>query len=459
MLPLIGFGCAPPEAAPPNLVLVVVDTLRADALGCYGFAGESSPQIDALAREAVLFENCISQAPWTKPAAASLLTSLYPDTHGLTDHAGRYGGGSSERRTEVLPEEALTLAEVLRAKGYRTAAFVANTWMGKEYGFAQGFELYDDYAARLDTHADEVLRNAKRWLEHSASERPFFLYLHFMDVHAPYDAQRPDHDALLAAAGSVERTLSDQEVPYNRWQNIEVRPEWATDPMRHELSYWRTRYAAGVRAFDRRLSSFIHHLRRTGALASSVLALTSDHGEHLFEHGDWSHGQNLYEHQLRVPLVVRLPGGRFAGRRVSEVVELVDVMPTLLSLLDVVPPRELQGRSLVDLLDGSRAPDEGESRLGFATAVQRRPGRYAVRSATHKLIHDVVSGETTLFDLRSDPGEQHDISASAPDVARQLSNALEAHLEELTARGPLESIQATLSDEDRRRLEALGYTE
>ena len=190
LAPLAACGEGRPE--PPNLILVVADTLRADYLGFYGFDGDVSPILDRLAAESVVFENCFSQAPWTKPSAASLLTSLYPGTHGLTDHEGGYG--SEEPRTSVLPDSAVTLAEILGERGYRTGAFVANSFLARDYGFAQGFDVYDDYAAPAETPADEILVHAGRWLEHSDQDRPFFLYVHLMDVHWPYDAGQWDYD-------------------------------------------------------------------------------------------------------------------------------------------------------------------------------------------------------------------------------------------------------------------------
>lgn len=160
------------------------------------------------------------------------------------------------------------------------------------------------------------------------------LYLHLMDVHAPYAyyAPREDFDSLSGSKWGEERILSEQEAPYNRWSNIETRPEWATEEMRHTLSYWKTRYASGVRAMDRRLGPFFDFLRRHGTLERSYFLLTSDHGEELFEHGDWSHGQNLYDHQLRVPLVIRPPGGLRERRRIVATVDSIDLMPTVLAL-------------------------------------------------------------------------------------------------------------------------------
>ena len=454
-------GCAS-ESPRPNVVLVVADTLRADYLGSYGFPGDVSPQLDRLASEAVLFERCVSQAPWTKPATASLLTSLYPGTHGLTDHEGGFWSSSEERRTGRLPAEALTLAEVLHLHGYRTAAFTANSWLVREYGFAQGFDHYDDYAARLDTHADELLENARRWLDHSASGVPFFLYLHVMDVHAPYDAPRADYDAVLdSVPGRGARALTDAERPDRRWNNIEVPADWANEERRHRVDYWRARYAAGVRALDRRLGRLRALLEERGALANTLWIVTSDHGEHLFEHGDWSHGQNLYQHQLHVPLWIRPVGAtRSSGLRVTEIVELVDVMPTVLALVGATSPTPLQGRDLSPLF---AAPAEELStravreRYGFSTAVQHQRGLHAVTTERYKLIVDREAGTRRLFDLTEDPAESTDLASVLPEVAEELEGALVRHLADQEAFGSLASEAATIPEELARRLRDLGY--
>lgn len=349
---------------------------------------------------------------------------------------------------------------MLQENGYRTAGFTANSWLVRKYGFGQGFDEYDDFAARLDTNADEILANARRWLKFTErTGQPFFLYVHVMDVHAPYDGSRIDYDSLLGGPSlGGDGPLTDAEVPYNRWQNIDRRPEWATDEMRHRLAYWRTRYATGVRGLDRRLDAFVRELRASGVLDDTVLVFTSDHGEHLFEHGDWSHGQNLYDHQLRIPLLIRdarRPGGAAApvGRRITEVVELVDVMPTVLSLLGVAHPPGMQGRDLSPAFHGGPiAPSPS-----FATAVQRGPGMHSVRTADHKLIADLDSDDLWLYDMREDPLEQRNLAARQPELAQELRALLLEHLEELDRRGAIEVEQSVVTEEELRRLEALGY--
>lgn len=440
---------------PVPVILVLVDTLRADYLGYSGFEGEISPNIDALARESVRFSTCVSQAPWTKPSVASLLTSLYPESHGITNHQGAYWGGeSAELRAGILPDEAVTLAEVLHGEGYRTAAFVANPWLVQGYGFSQGFEVYDDHAASDTTRAGTVLEGARRWLRGLEKDARFFLYLHFMDVHGPYLGPEADAEAILdspslgpphaltgAEAGAIPEYL--RNVPWR-----------GPDEARRRRA-WRARYGAGIRAFDRALGGFIEELRDSGVLNRSVVVVTSDHGEELGDHGGWDHGFNLYDHQVHVPLLVRLPHAINGGRVVDGVVSLIDVMPTVLGLAGVEPPPGFQGHDVSMLW--RRDADQG-NRPSFSTATKNRPGLYSVRTRTHKLVVDVSRrGSARLYDLAADPEERHDVAADQPDTARALMNELNRHIGRMKERGHLQPASGAVSEEMRKRLKSLGY--
>jgi arylsulfatase A-like enzyme len=440
----------------PNIIFILVDTLRADYLGTYGFRGQVSPNVDRLAGESIVFRNCFSQSPWTKPAVASLFTSLYPQVHGLTNHEGRYWGTESpETSTGVLSDRATTLAERLRERGYDTAAFVSNPWITGAYGFAQGFDIYDDDQTDFVKSVAPLVDDARTWLESREGRAPYFLYLHFMDVHAPYSAPEDDFTALRGSPSvSADRLLLPGEMPDLRWKNIEVRADWATNEMRRGVAYWRTRYASGVRAFDRRLGELLDYLRQSGELDRSVVVFTSDHGEELFEHGDWSHGQNLFDHQLRVPLIVRNPLGRAGGFETEAFVELVDLMPTLLSVAGAEPPVGLQGRDVSAVLEG-RAVEHPA--ITFATATQRSPGLYSARTADHKLIVDLDSTWERLFDLTRDQAEQQDASENQSHVADELRDRLLTHIVESVAAGTLEVGEVEISPDLQERLEALGY--
>lgn len=459
-LALAAAGCGPGPSAPPvppNVIVCLVDTLRADYLGFGGFDGPISPAIDAFAAESVVFERCVAPAPWTKPSVASLFTSLHPAAHGLTNHEGRYWGGEAPNgRTGVLPAAATTLAETLRAAGYVTGAFVANPWITARYGFAQGFDVFDEHAVDIDTPADRLFASARSWLDGLPPERPFFAYLHLMDVHAPYDGERADYDELRASPDvGPAAPIAEERTPHELFQNVEKRPAWASDELRRDVAYWRARYASGVRALDRRLATFFDWLRRRDLLDESVLVFTSDHGEELYEHGSWSHGANLFEHQLHVPLFVRLPGGQEGGRRVGAIVSLLDLAPTLAELAGVAPPAGWSGRSFARLATGDGAAADGG--IGVATATRERPSLHALRTRDHKLVLDRENGEVQLFDLRADPGEAADVAASERARAEELRARLEAYLERVEERGVLPAESAAIPPELEAGLRALGY--
>ncbi len=370
----------------PSFIVLVVDTLRADYLGAYGFKGEISPNLDRLAAESIVFEDCFSNAPWTKPSVATLLTSLYPAVHGVT-RMGTTGWSGDTRPLEVLPQEAETLAEAFREAGYATAAFVANPYLSPRYGFSQGFDVFEH-----EDETDVLLGAARRWIDATTAAKgtaPFLLYLHVMDVHGPYHAPRRDFDAVLGAI-KVHEKNETRKLTEEEYQNIPAYlrdTDWATEDERYRLDSWRAKYGAGVHALDRRVAPFLQYLRTSGILDRAYFVLTSDHGEELMEHGGWNHGDNLYDQQLHVPLLIRKPFAEDAGRRVASLTSLIDLMPTLLTLGGAEVPPEVMGHDLAGLLQGEPIQETDEI---FAGAVNENPTMFAVRSRTNKLIwsHD-----------------------------------------------------------------------
>ena len=277
----------------PSVVFVLVDTLRRDYLGTYGFEEDISPNVDWLANESVIFDNAFSQAPWTKPSIATLFTSVHPDVHGLDNHGGLFGERENEfLSTGLLSQDAITLAEVFAKHGYRTAAFVANAWLDAEFGFDQGFESYE-----LETDSDVLLDRASRWLDANGGE-PFFLYLHLMDVHGPYDAPEKDFE-WIRKSSSLDVLRSPpldglERLPPNlegiSWFSPEDLEPGFRDVLEFRLSRSRTlraRYAANVRDFDRRLGPLLRRVRNSELSERTYVVLTSDHGEELLEHGGW----------------------------------------------------------------------------------------------------------------------------------------------------------------------------
>jgi arylsulfatase A-like enzyme len=456
-------GCSDkPAAEKPSIVLILVDTLRADYLGSYGFRGPISPNLDRLARESIVFDRAYSQAPWTKPAIATLFTGLEVPVHQVTTHRGEFGEAAGPRRrkgveTDALPEQAETLAEALAAAGYETAAIVTNPWIRPKHGFAQGFDKFDDRLAANDTRAERVLEAASAWLARRNPERPWFLYLHFMDVHDPYDAPDEDVDAVRASESFGENMrLRRAQLPGGMMIGMKSRRlEWVETDAVYDLREWRVRYAAGVHAFDRRLAGFLDELRANGTLDRSVVVVTSDHGEELYENGDWAHGKNLHNHQLHIPLFVRLPGGAQGGRRVADLAALTDVMPTLLGLAGAAVPKSVQGRDLLAPQDESRPPRTAV----FASGVKWHPDEHAVQSRDRKLIRNLRTGRTDLFDTVADPWERSDVADERAVEVFQLGEVLDRHLAEAARHPGIGRATAEIDPESQERLRSLGYLE
>lgn len=396
LLAVLGAGCRDPlPKAPHPVILVDVDTLGAKHLGVYGYARETSPHIDVFAREAIRFEWAFSQAPNTPPSQTSILTGLYPSTHGMIEDDDR------------VPQEATTLAEALRARGFRTAAFVDGGYMGAAFGHDQGFEIYRDFK---HTGLAEVGPPAVRWIDDHAAE-PFFVLIHTYDVHWPYDPPEPHRSAFLAG---LEPPTPGFEPTGEVLERLR-RARGSLPP--NDIEYARALYDGGIRYVDAWFGEFLAHLAERGLLERATVVLISDHGEEFQEHGSVGHDR-LYATVTHIPLLIRLPGGAEAVT-VSRVVESIDLMPTLLELTGTPPLRGLQGRSLLPLLAGN--PDR------VPVAISESPffgGRRAIAAGEHRLLSTVATGEVELYRFREDADEQRDLAGDRPQVVGRLREGL-----------------------------------
>ncbi len=364
-------GCERAPAQPPlSILLVTLDTTRADALGCYGGRRAATPALDALARESLLFERAHTVAPITLPAHASILTGLYPPRHAVRENGLWPLSGSAD-----------TLAERCAAAGLQTAAVVASSVLDRTFGLAQGFETYRGSALEQRTTvyaslpARVVVDEALAWLRARDRARPFFLWVHLYDPHAPYDPP-----------AAFVRGRSGLEL-----------------------------YFGEVESMDRELGRLLEALRVEGVLGSTVVAVVADHGEALGEHGEITHGAYAWQTTLHVPLLLRYPDGARAGEREHGLVGVADLFPTLLEAIGATPPEGLDGASL-----WRRAPPAGrglyfESEMGWlAFGWSQLVGWMDERC---KYLH---SAEPQLFDLARDPAERHDLlegdARGAPDV-------------------------------------------
>jgi arylsulfatase A-like enzyme len=430
---LLAAGCAP--VPPPPIIVFDIDTLRADHLGCYGYARETSPLLDAFAAEAVKFEWAFAQAPYTAPSQASILTSLYPTAHGFLKDDGE------------LPPAAVTLAEVLRDGGYRTAGFVDGGYMSDDFNMGQGFELYEN--VRGKGLAASVPR-ALDWLREHGAE-PFLLLIHTYDTHTPYTPQ-PGYRELFLDGLAPPTPGFEPSVEVMEGIRLSI---WTDEPRSlpaHDLEYAKALYDAEIRYVDDWFGRFVDGLRELGLYERSVIVVLSDHGEEFGEHGSVLH-EKLYATVTRIPLLIRFPRARRTGT-IPTIVEGVDVMPTLLELAGQPTPETAHGGSLLPLIDG-RAPAGGGRAFGESPYFGRE--RFIAEGSRRLLISRDRPEREELYDFPADPHEQDDLAAAAPAAIARLRGRLDAW-ETWVSEARIEDGEGSPPDpETVRQLRALGY--
>lgn len=445
---VIAVGCAG-EQSRPDIILVSIDSLRADHLGSYGYHRETSPFIDRLASEGVRFDNAISTTSWTLPSHAALFSGLYDSTHGLT---------SDDQR---LAQGVQTIAELLRENGYHTAGFFGGPFLHPTFGLDQGFEVYRNCMSstsgplsgqdlrqgleldRVPSHADvtspRTLEEVTSWAE-GGGNRPFFLFLHLWDVHYDYIPPReyvelfdPEYEGVLTGEGFST--------------NPAISPRMSPRDLEHLIAL----YDGEIRFTDDHLRLIFEVLGNRGLLDNTLTVITADHGEEFFEHGGKGHRRTLFEEMIRVPLIVHWPGHVRSGSVIESQVRLIDVMPTLAAAAGLEPATVIQGRDLSPFLQGSSlSPVHSLSEL-FVEGDSLR----ALRTENRKLLQRDETVPGWLYELDADPGEMR------PVVTDEVAGPVQAELAravKLRARLGLDgSDPVDLEDDLRERLEALGY--
>jgi arylsulfatase A-like enzyme/Flp pilus assembly protein TadD len=396
----------PARLRPLNLVLVTIDTLRADRLGCYGYSKIETPNLDALARKGVLFENALAQAPLTAPSHASMMTGLYPTMHKVRDTGGF-----------VLSPSNATLASTLQEQGWDTAAFVGASVLKKRFGFSRGFTVYDDEFGKSgesvegtrERRAGEVVDRAVAWLG-SQSGKPFFLWVHVYDPHMPYDPPSPFRE-------KYKGRLYDGEVAYT----------------------------------DQQLGRLFDAIAQKSPGGNTLIAVLSDHGESFSEHGEYAHGVFLYDATLRIAFMLSGPGVP-AGLRVKQQARSIDLFPTLLELMGGKAPEAVQGASLVPAFTGKEVPAAWsyeetlfpKINMGWAELRGIRTNRWKY----------IRAPRPELYDLAQDTGETVNVIASHPAEFREL----EAKLKTVAGSQGAEKVEtAALDQRTMSELKSLGY--
>jgi arylsulfatase A-like enzyme len=384
------------QPSQPNIVMLVVDALRPDHLGCYGYGRPTSPHIDGLASDGVVFETAVSHAPWTKASFSSMLTSLYPFQHGVTDWPS------------VMPDSLATLPEVLARHGYSTACVMNTPALSGGYRILKGFEDVV-VTEKVDRDAFKTSADAIEIIKHS--EEPFFLMVHYSDVHRPY---RPPWRY-------VDLVESDSEGrPFDRRSGKAVPSTGAPTPgarSDHELAHDMLAYDACLRLADDGIATLLAYLDEAGIRGRTAVVLTSDHGEAFWEHGNLSHASSVYDEEIRVPLILNYPARLSGPKRITEQVRHIDLLPTFLDIAGVTDTEHREGTSLVDFVTTGTRGDRGDVFLPpDATLCEctrpRAPATRCIRTDDWKLIVESLTTLRELYDLRNDPGETINLSGT-----------------------------------------------
>jgi arylsulfatase A-like enzyme len=429
----ISTSCRVPmfDPARPDVVLIVVDTLRADHLGAYGYGRPTSPRLDALARRGTLFESAWAAAPWTLPSIMSIMTGRYPSSHRVENDGLR------------LASDVPTLAEIMKTSGYSTGAFVSHIYVTEPFGFRRGFDSFEDFGlgrpdyrleAGMEPTADRVTDAALAWIGNQG-RKSVFLFVHYFDPHWPYAPPAAYRDLFPSA---YRGPLDADHDSISRFQDPETRlPEDYRD-------FLLDRYDGEIRFVDDQVGRLLDGLQASKRGARTWVVLTADHGEEFKEHGSMGHGRSLYEEVVRVPLIVSRavgpsgPGGSAAGpgasgARVSIPVSGVDLLPTIASIAGgVAVPAGAQGRSLAPFLAAGGASPPQADRTLVSETIRLNAFRKAVRQGPLKLIHFMDQNRAELYDLAADPAERRDVSGSRPGDRLRLIRALFAEVDLLS---------------------------
>lgn len=421
-----------------NVVFVILDAARARSFSCYGAARRTTPEIDRLASEGVLFERAYTPAVFTLSAMASVWTSL----PSLEHHAGL-------AYDDALPPGPPTLAELLGAHGVHAAGFIANSMAGPAYGLARGFAEFDEVHLRLGNRAAALMQVLPAWLRAQRQRGGrFFLYVHVREPHFPYDPQ-PPFDTLFGPDGPLGRRERTNPAWYGDVNDGLIAPTAA------QLAHLERLYDGNLAYADRQVGALRRTLEEQGLLERTLLIVASDHGEALHEHGFIGHNQQVFEESTHVPLIVRFPNGSGpAGTRVRELVDLLDVAPTVadvFGLSESGPARGFRGRSLLPVALG--APGKAAT---YAVSTGDLRG-FGLRQGRFKYVRNVHFDVERLFDLEADPGEGDDLAVSQPVRAGYYRHELHRHILNLLRGVREREARPKLTREQIENLKSLGY--
>jgi len=449
------------QSAKPNVILFSIDTLRSDGPSCFGNPRKTTPVLDQLAQEGIVFRNTVAQSSWTLPSHMTMITSLMPSVHGCK---------SSQlwiRIGEALSENRVTLAEILKNFGYTTAGFTGGALVGKPYNFDQGFDVFDNAGGGIA----KISQKALDWLSGKESANPFFLFLHCYDVHSykaspEIEAQfvRPYSGKLLELK-KAGRPL-EVRVTSNAFYSL-------SEP---DIRFLRDLYDATIFQTDRVFGELINFLKEREIYDNTIIIVTSDHGEEFWEHGGTGHGWSLHEHQLKVPLIIKSPTFDHQGREIDEWAGIIDLAPTICDMLGIPLSNEFQGISLLPLING----DPYGERVFIAEATHSGHQKSLIRNGYSFLFNQfpplgeklfywrrfirtwriiMQYTDNKLYHLATDAREEHDILSENPRLEEEMSSFLIGRIKKLLALNAAgaSADEFALDKKTKEELESLGY--
>lgn len=424
------------DRSAPNILLITIDTLRADHLGCYGYFRATSPHLDALAAESILFENCFCPLAETLPTHTSILTGVYPNEHGMTANLAR--GDAMFRPSPVLK----TLAQILEKEGYSTAGIVSAETLKKVGGINQGFDYWREPEGK-SANADNTFERAIAWLD-TKPEPPFFFWVHFFDCHKNYEPP-PPYDTMFAYDDRLEAYMNEREISESS-QKKEGRHT------RHSAAEFNL-YDGEIRFVDEHVGMLMDELRKRNLYDDLVMVITADHGEGLGQHGLPGH-DHIWLEQIHVPLFMKIPGN--PPRRVTTHINSVDIFPTLCGRVKSIP-----GKAFLEQTTGRDVLANDEDRYIFSQRpTSCRPYFESLMIGDWRLIAD-LQGDAKLFNLKEDPFELKNVADAHPELVSEMLTQLSELVKEQKTLGEQNKAGEiiTIDKEHKANLSALGYVE
>ncbi len=404
-----------------NVIIVGIDTLRADRVHAFGYQRETTPNLDKLATNGYVFTNAVSASSWTVPSFMSIMTSVYPSVHKVVNKFSTFN--AKEKKISNLKElspQITTLAEAMRKAGYATGGFTGDAGVSGQFGYKEGFDVYTDEKAFGGLSNSEG--HALGWLDSLQKDKKFLMFFHGYDLHGQFDIPIDLQRFVPSGYRGSHTGLHDDEAA--------LREAQLHGPLSYndaDVEFWNGLYDSKIRAADEQLGHFLAELEKRDVLKNTVIIVLSDHGEEWFEHGGIDHGHTLYDELVHVPLVIHVPGGGTAS--IPGQISTMDVAPTIFDILGIIPDdafrKQAYGQSLVPYFSGKKDGRDVFLETDYRDAIHKR----AVRSADGwKYIRNMVNGEEELYDLNADPAEKQNLISSRQKKADDLKAKLFAHI-------------------------------